>query len=144
MSSNGLYQGTINIDFDVFKALTAERTSESDTFNDVLRRKYGLPPRQTLAASLVAPARHRGSWTCDGVEFPDGTQFRVFYKKDEHTAQVSNGALVYGGQRYSSPSAAAIAVTGGNVNGWRFWECQFPGETRWTKIDRLRIRDQSV
>jgi hypothetical protein len=42
------------------------------------------------------------------------------------------------GQTYTSPSAAAIAVTGYSVNGWRFWRYRDPGSGREVPIDRLR------
>lgn len=137
---------SILIDFDVFKALTAERESASDSFNDVLRRKLGLAARPSVLEGVV-----RGTtddkvsgrpWICDEVEFPDGTKFRAHYKRRQYLAAVEDGALIYEKKKYFSPSAAAIAVTGSNVNGWRFWECQLPGEDRWGKIDLLRSNSQ--
>lgn len=42
------------------------------------------------------------------------------------------------GSPVGSPSEAAHKITGTNVNGWRFWECRLPGETRWRVIEALR------
>jgi hypothetical protein len=43
------------------------------------------------------------------------------------------------GRPIGSPSEAAHKVTGRNVNGWRFWECRLPGETR-----RRERKDDSI
>lgn len=39
----------IEIDFEVYKALVGQLESESDSYNDALRRLLSLPPRQRLA-----------------------------------------------------------------------------------------------
>ena len=51
---------------------------------------------------------------------------------------MQNGALVLGSQRYDTPSAAAMAITGSPVNGWTFWECRLPGQAAWQMIKVLR------
>ena len=63
--------------------------------------------------------------------------FAVF-KGRRCEAQMKAPDLVdYEGKVYSSPSAAGIAVTGYNVNGWRFWKYVDPAG-REAIIDRLR------
>lgn len=52
--------------------------------------------------------------------------------------RVQSGALVVDGKPYDSPSAAAVAITGNAVNGWRFWECRLPGKSGWQLIGGLR------
>ncbi|MBT9568767.1 MAG: DUF2924 domain-containing protein [Thiobacillus sp.] len=47
-------------------------------------------------------------------------------------------SLVLNGKPYESPSAAAVAVTGSAVNGWRFWECELPGKASSQLIESLR------
>lgn len=126
---------SIPIDFQVFKALTALLDSERDTYNNVLRRLLQLG---IAATSLSESSSRGGAWIVDGLQFPVGTEFRARYKGTVHTGRVENGALVVGGQRFSSPSPAAIAITGNSVNGWKFWSCRRPGQTGWVVIDRLR------
>lgn len=73
------------------------------------------------------------------VRFPQGTDFRAFYKGQTHTSRVEAGALMLAnGERFDSPSAAAISITDNSVNGWIFWECRLPGKSSWQRIDALR------
>ena len=132
---------TIDIDFDVYKAITALRDSESVTPNDVLRDVFKLPrattpPRQSSPNS--GPAGGAADWVPKGVRFPTGTEFRARYKGQTYLAKVEGGALVRDGRRFDSPSAAAASVTNGFVNGWKFWECKLPGESTWRVIASLR------
>lgn len=130
---------TIEIDFEVFKALTIRRETEAVTYNDVIRDLLGLNKVQT--ESDPTPPAQRSSaqdWICKGVRFPAGTEFRATYKGDVYYAKVERGALVVDGTPVSSPSDAARIVTNTNVNGWRFWDCRFPGESRWKQINGLR------
>ncbi len=58
--------------------------------------------------------------------FEAGQQLVARYKGEQHTCEVieREGALVYvrpSGETFTSPSAAGRAVTGSNVNGYRFW-----------------------
>jgi len=130
---------TIEIDFDVFKALTALRETERVTYNEVIRRLLGLidsggdePQQGANVASQV------GDWICKGVRFPAGTEFRGTYKGAVHYGKVDRGQLIVDGQTATSPSAAAWLITRTGVNGWTFWECRFPGESRWRLIKSLR------
>lgn len=129
---------TIEVDFDVFKALTARRPSEAVTENDVLRQLLGLPITGHRAGATQSAPSGSGDWVAKGVRFPAGTEFRAIYKGQTHLGKVERGALALGGRRFVSPSAAAISITGGNVNGWRFWECRPPGQTGWRRLESLR------
>ena len=135
---------TIEVDFDVFKALTLRRPTESVTENDVLRELLGLSPAlrslsAARAASVIAPPIDPDSWLSKGVRFPAGTEFRAHYKGETHLARVEKGALVLAGKRYDTPSAAAMAITDGRpVNGWTFWECRTPGQATWRMIKTMR------
>lgn len=129
---------SIDIDFDVFKKLTVMRESESDTYNDVLRRVLGLEAKRSAhvneETSAQAPA-----WVTKGVRFPSGTEFRATHKGVPYFARVVDGAFqMADGSRHDSLSAAAISITGNSVNGWRFWECRVPGELKWVSTDAMR------
>ena len=128
----------IEIDFDVFKSLTVMRETESASYNDVLRKILNLPQ-----ISSTAPPKSRAvgrSFIADGVEFPHGTEFRMRHRGQWFTSQVSDGCLVHNGKGFSSVSKPACEITRTSVNGWKYWECRFPGHTEWQSIDTLRHR----
>lgn len=120
---------TIDVDFDVYKALTIRRDAESTTYNDVLREVLQLEPSPSETPSTGPRGQ---AWVVKGKSYPPSTEFRGKYKGKYYTARVENGALVYQGRRFDSPSPAAMEITGTSVNGWRFWECRRPGESSWT------------
>lgn len=128
----------INVDFDVYKAITLRRPSEDVAENEVLRQLLGLPAKSQGSSPKGGPMP--GDWVSKGVRFPQGTEFRGRHKGQTHLARVENGGLLLHGKRYDSPSAAAISVTGNPVNGWRFWEARLPGQGAWQTIDRLRAK----
>ena len=127
----------IDIDFEVYKALTVKRATESETYNDVLRELLGLPEavrpiRSTAVSNGMA-------WVSKGVTFPDGTEFRANYKGVIYAAQIARGRVVAeGGKRATSLSNAARLVTNNSVDGWNFWEVKRPGDTEWRKAAVLR------
>lgn len=129
---------TIQVDFDVFKALTLRRASEEVTENDVLRQLLGLQARKGTSTSREPSAAVPGDWIAKGVRFPVGTEFRATYKGQTYLARVEGGALVLSGKRFDSPSAAAVSITRNPVNGWRFWAARFPGQAGWTILESLR------
>jgi len=126
----------IEIDFDVYKALTARRPSEDVTENDVLRQLLHLPRESTSATPANGPTP--GDWVTKGVRLPAGTELRATYKGQSYLARVAEGALVLNGKRFDSPSAAAMSITQHPVNGWTFWQCRLPGQGRWTVLRELR------
>lgn len=126
---------TIEIDFEVFKEITVRRSSEDVTPNDVLRQLLGLEKTQVNNPVDATPGR---PWVTKGVTFPHGTEFRSTHKGQIYHAVVQDGALVCDAQRFSSPSAAAVAITGNAVNGWVFWECKMPGQQTWQLIKNYR------
>ena len=127
---------TINIDFHVFKELTRRRQSEEMTENEVIRDLLGLPNAQKEPKYDIT--QNDIPWVSKGVSFPHGSEFRATYKGQTHTATVQNGALVLNGERFLSPSAAAMEITGTTTNGWRFWECLQPGDIQWRPIADFR------
>lgn len=127
----------IEVDFEVYKQLTVRRTTEEVSYNDVIRELLGLNPAKASVAKEPTVSS-QDDWVAKGVRFPAGTEFRVNYKNQLRTGLVEDGVLVVNGKRYNSPSAAAVSITGGPVNGWRFWECKLPGKTSWQLIERLR------
>lgn len=130
---------TIDVDFDVYKKLTALRQTEAVSYNDVIRELLGLGIAKVPEgySTQGSPAE---DWVAKGVRFPAGTEFQAHYQGQSHTGRVEGGALAVNGKKFRSPSAAAVAITGSSVNGWRFWECRLAGEGAWQSIERLRRR----
>ncbi len=129
---------TIEVDFDVFKALTTRRPSEDVTENDVLRSLLGLPSKRGPSAAVPREIPDPGDWIVKGIRFPAGTEFRASYKGQSWLGRVERGALVVNGRRFDTPSAAAVFITKSPSNGWTFWECRFPGQASWQLIKGLR------
>ena len=128
---------TIEVDFDVFKALTLRRPSEAVTENEVLRKLLGLPTK-LQDSSIAAGDAAAGDWISKGVRFPAGTEFRANHKGQTYLARVEGAALVLNGKRFDTPSAAAMSLTKNPVNGWIYWECRLPGHSSWQVIKGLR------
>jgi len=123
----------IDVDFEVFKALTNRRETESVSYNDVLRGLLNLRNPKAPAASST-----EGGCSFKGVFLPNGTQLRVVYKGTLHQAEIKGGKwLDQNGTPRSSPSDAASAITNTQVNGWRFWEVMRPNDPSWRKLVAL-------
>lgn len=143
----------VEIDFEVFKGLTARLTSEADTYNEVIRRLLGLPATEAslLPGEFDVPgqpavahgegvlAQLAGGVWFSNVYFPNGTMFRATYKGKTYRARVQNSQWVdeFGLMR-KSPSDAASAISNTNVNGWRFWFVRRPQDEDWQRMDALK------
>jgi hypothetical protein len=145
----------IEVDFDVFKALTARRSHEGHSYNAVLRELLGLPmsesevhpdsagaklarASQILAKSWTGPPAGLGFQARD-LFLPEGTVMRSSYKGELHLARIFRGKWCHpDGSTFDSPSAAATAITGTNVNGLRFWEALRPNDTEYRKLELIR------
>lgn len=117
----------IDIDFDVYKQLTLLRNSETDTYNDVVRRLLKLPSKSPESSESSQ------DWVSKGYRFPEGTEFRAEFNGSEYFASIKDGKLTFNGKIFGSFSGAAKEVTGGQRNGWDFWEQRQPGG-RWRKL----------
>ena len=122
----------LDIDFDVFKALTARRESEEMSYNHVLRDLLDLDEPEKVERSS-----HSG-YTWKGVTLPEGTELKSEFQGVQHTARIENGKWVQDGKTHGSPSAAAFEITHYGVNGWKFWSVKRPGDPTWQSLDRLR------
>lgn len=140
----------IPIDFDVFKGLTERLLSDKEDYNEVIRRLLGLPasestllpgevdaPGLPVSAGVLAP-QDGGVWFSN-IYLPNGTLFRATYKGKTHRAWINNSQWIdeFGNIR-TSPSDAAKAISGTNVNGWRFWFVRRPQDEDWQRMDALK------
>jgi Restriction Enzyme Adenine Methylase Associated len=138
-----LYEGVtmpqIEIDFEVFKELTNRRPTEDVTYNEVIRELLKFP--KPLKAATKAPAKADKPWVVSNTSFPVGSEFMADHKGKSYSGIVSDGKLeINDGSKFTTPSAAAVHVTGSSVNGWRFWKCKLPGVTQFVLLERLRGR----
>jgi len=123
----------IEIDFEVFKALTVRRSSEDHTYNQVLRELLDLPesdsPKQD---SEISKSEGR---LLGGRLLPNGTKLRAKYKGQLHFAHIANNELIdENGVSHRSASAAARSVTNNSVNGLTFWEVRRPADVSWQRL----------
>jgi hypothetical protein len=125
----------LDIDFEVYKALTNRRATEDVSYNEVLRELLGL--KASAAQSPTPPS----GWTCKGVTLPDGTELRAEFKGKLYTAKIVDRAWVQEGFKervFGSPSAAAFAITDTAYNGWGFWQVKRPSDPAWMPLSKLR------
>lgn len=141
----------VEIDFEVFKALTAKLEHEGDTYNEAIRRLLGLPasdasllpgefdlPGLPTAQGNALLGQVGGVWYSN-LFFPNGTAFRATYKGKTYRARIIDSQWVdeFGNLR-TSPSDAASAISQTNVNGWRFWFVRRPHDEDWQRMDALK------
>jgi hypothetical protein len=146
----------IEIDLDVYKALTLRLEHEKQTLNDVLREMLDLhsivepidfaeesrqaaPESVALASQVAANSLvYQPGFSSRGLFLPNGTALRARYKGQEFRARIENSLWIdHENNRQHSPTAAAKVITGNSVNGWRFWEAWRPGDEKWRRLDLL-------
>ena len=141
----------IDVDWDIYRMIENERRGFDEPQYVALRRLLKLPELAPVsaAASEPAPASSLGvPWVEDGVQVPHGARARMSYLRNtqHYEGQFLGGKLVVGSVGYSTLSAAAnaVAVTKDGsrtqLNGWNYWEAQFPGETKWRSLKDMRDR----
>lgn len=123
---------SIEIDLDIYKLIQAERKSFDETDNEILRRLLKLRPREV--SDLEEGGLHIGY----GVFLPNGTLLKRKYKGVLYEAPVKEGKIWVKGKSFTSPSGAAVEVTGSAVNGWQFWAVQRPEEKTYPKLSALK------
>jgi hypothetical protein len=133
-----MYTGSIAIDFDVFKAITARRDRADVSENDVLRELFGLP---STAAQPEAKAQKRHAtdlvWRSEGANFMVGSKLQHRFRNGQiASAMIVANGVEYEGIVYPGLSPAAAAAAGHQANGWQFWEINTL--FGWKKADTLR------
>ncbi len=135
---------TIEIDFDVHKAIENERRGFDESPNDALRRLLGLPQGKSVPAKNSAAIEKRKDWADKGVVLPHGTQLRMEYSGRTHAGEIVDGEWVIGGMKFDSPSGAAsgVALTKKGkrtkLDGWKYWFVRRPSEAQWIFLENLR------
>lgn len=143
----------IEVSLEVFKALTARLSYDGQTYSDVIQELLAeesildeMGPEESAEDALPMDYRaYRKQATLGGFAsrklwLPDGTVLKARYKQKEYRARINNNAwLDEAGNPHPSPSAAARAITGTNVNGLRFWHALRPNDRTWCRLEALSI-----
>lgn len=128
----------IEISFQNWQRLTGLLEGERDSYDNVIARLIA----DRMAQSKAVPMVRRGAveLTVKGVALPNGTLLRATFKGKTHFAEVIEGRWFdrETGERRTSPSQAAMAITGVVTNGWRFWQVQRPNDAGWVPLGELR------
>ena len=133
---------TIEIDFDVHRAIEMERRGFDEPANAALRRllKLGEPKQETPKSSLPEGR----PWSGKGVTLPHGTELRMDYNGRVYTGHIDNGIWAVEGKKFDSPSGSASAVgitkkgTTTRLDGWVLWQVKRPGDARFRALSGLR------
>ena len=142
-------QFNISVSLEVYKQLTA-RLEEGQAHDDVIRDLLGLDsivelenptntPVERVSDMLMRSTMARGNgFISRGLWLPNGTELRARYKQREYRASIVGEEWIdESGDIQTSPSSAASAITGTNVNGLRFWEAKRPTDKGWRRLDVL-------
>lgn len=137
----------IEIDFDVFKALTVRREHENVSYNDVLRGLLGLdlnPQSSNSSDTIAKPIKaFSAPENVDGYAFrggflPNGTKLKALYKNRIYTAEIVDGSwLGEDGVKHGTPSAAVTHITGTASHAGRFWNVKRPGDSEWHRLNSI-------
>ncbi|WP_155645044.1 hypothetical protein [Erythrobacter donghaensis] len=139
---------TIEIDWDIHRAIVNEQRGFDEPPHKALRRLLGLPDLDEAETSeMKIPLNDHGiPWRDDGVEIPSGTKARMKYNygRQIYEGHFSDGKLVVNGEEFDTLSRAAssLAVTKDGkktqLDGWRYWEALLPGEKHWRSLKDMR------
>ncbi len=144
---------SIEIDFDIHKAIEAEREGFEEPPYLALRRLLKLPSveksRPDPVEKAVAGSR---PWREGTVEIPHGAEARMAYQRGSQAfeGRFLNGRLVVDGKSFETLSGAASALartkdgTIPNLNGWNYWEVKVPGRNDWVPLKLLRRRGRAA
>ena len=133
---------TIEIDFDIHKAIEMERRGFDEAPNAALRRLLKLPAAHEQ--ERAAADSDGGGWVGDGVRLPNGTLLRMSYSRRTHEGVIDRNAWLVEGRIFKSPSDAASGVARTRqgkrtrLNGWAYWEVVLPGTKEWLRLAELR------
>jgi hypothetical protein len=119
---------TIRVDEDVYERLQREAKPFVDTPNSVLRRLLGLESGES-GAEAAGRGNSAGGERGELASLVEagllGVGEQLVWKRRHttHSATVTRGGCLQlsDGRVFSSPSGAARALSGYEVNGWRNW-----------------------
>lgn len=141
---------TIEIDFEIHKAIEAERRSFDEPEYVALRRLLKMEDVEAPKSPENEVGRDGRPFVEDGVSVVHGSDARMRYLRGTqlYEGKFLDGMLVVDGTAYPTLSAAAsdLARTKEgkktSLNGWLYWEVRAPGTAKWRAMKDLRDRAQ--
>lgn len=142
---------TIEIDFDIHKAIENERRGFDEPPHAALRRLLGMTEAESAPETRSSRAVGR-PWREGLVEIPHGSEARMSYQygSQKFAGRFEDGKLIVDGREFDTLSSAASALArtrDGSVpslNGWNYWEVKLPGSSDWISCDQLRQEAKSL
>lgn len=136
----------IEIDFEVNQKIWAERKSEEESDNDVIRRLLRMPAKNGGGSPIAnGSSSERGAWVWKGVTLPAHTQLRMDYLGQRYEGEVGgDGKWWVRGRFFSTPSEAAKSLARTregrepSLDGWKYWYVKRPSDRDWISLDDLR------
>jgi hypothetical protein len=135
----------IEVDFEVNQKIWAERKSEEESDNDVVRRLLRMSAKSAGLSKANGSGSERGAWVWKGVTLPAHTQLRMDYLGRRYEGEVGgDGKWWIGGRFFTTPSEAAksLALTREgkrpSLDGWNYWQVKRASDRDWIPLDDLR------
>jgi Restriction Enzyme Adenine Methylase Associated len=143
---------SIEVDLEVFRKIWAERKSEAESDNEIIRRLLGMPAINNGGSSTPnGAASHGRPWAWKGVVLPPGTKLRMDYLGQRYEGEVRNdGKWLIGDRSFSTPSDAAKSLARTregkrpSLDGWKYWYVKRPSDRDWILLDALRTPNGTV
>jgi hypothetical protein len=94
------------------------------------------------------PGFHQLWRSARGEFLPVGLQLRALYLGKTYTATITASGIEFNGDKYDSPSSAAVAVkeaagrsgTSASTNGWDFWTAFDPKTSQWKSLKGFKAK----
>jgi hypothetical protein len=135
----------IEVDFEVNQKLWAERKSEEESDNDVIRRLLRMPASNRERPKPNGSTSEESAWVWKGVTLPAHTQLRMDYLGQRYEGEVRGDGKWWVNERFfTTPSEAAKSLARTregkkpSLDGWKYWYIKRPSDRDWIPLDDLR------
>ncbi len=134
---------TLNIDIDIHRAIENARVSFEESSTTILRRLLGIDGASGDTCSAPGQAPWIGTGQSAGMTLPHGTRLRLIYNDLNLEGSVENGALVFNGTRYPTPSSIRplCKTRSGkppkSLNGKSVISALLPETGQWTRLSDI-------
>lgn len=131
---------TLNIDIDIHREIENARVSFEESSTTILRRLLGIDGTSGDTSSAPGQAPWIGTGRSSGITLPHGTRLRLVYNDLNLEGSVDNGALVFDGKRYPTPSSVRplCKTRSGkplqSLNGKSVISALLPETGKWTRL----------